>query len=656
MKNLTIYFLLGCLLCLSKAAEAQIVTAQSGAWDASTTWVGGSVPGNQDRVRILSGHTVTGPTQLYTAQCKTLTIDAGAKLDFIQNTISVHDTLLAHGKFLTDELLFGDMSSTVVPGYVLAADSFYITMPWNTNYMGDFSVYNTLGTTFDFSSNWVQLGDLFLDEASMDFRRIGSTSGGLWFANIYMFSPLMTSGGRHLNIEGSIDLSMYVLAGGARTDSMLADADVNITFYGDNNFFIDKDSLYLNFQGHTTFYNNSDSVIIASNSFEDVGYVFGSLENQASTKWVNSGEKILIKDYTSYLLYDMDIRNNDVYIDTNGTSDIYYVFLVAPWVGLYSSDQGRLWYYLAPDTDPTQLGQTDYRYYIPLKYSENDAGVALNVRNDGVGDWFSFRIDSGLQLGGTTGSYFTDSVGDFVVYIEELNPGGSLMDLEILLSEYDTLPGTDFNACGVMHYTNGAWDNDSIGVAQHFSFMDLYGIRRRGISSFSPFGFGSIYAPGNSNLALQSLQLNLKDRTLGLQISEDINMSDLRLDYSTNLQDWEVYTSSIERELLELPRSQPSGYFRLVLEDGHTVLYSNVVNYQLDVGAVSVFPNPSSGILHISSATYPVRVRVQDMYGRIVREELLESVLDISDLSSGMYTVSIFYKEILKNTVQVIKE
>ena len=58
---------------------ADIITAQSGSWTTSSTWVGGVVPGQGDNAIIQNGHTVTIPSS-GTKSCTNLIVASGGKL------------------------------------------------------------------------------------------------------------------------------------------------------------------------------------------------------------------------------------------------------------------------------------------------------------------------------------------------------------------------------------------------------------------------------------------------------------------------------------------------------------------------------------------------------------------------------------------------
>src|SRR6185503_6421741 len=86
----TIVYTLCMLLCLFSSHQLNAQTsAQSGAWNTTTTWVGGVVPGAAANVIIANGHTVTLDVS---TTPNTVTINSGGTLTQNTNGISLGST------------------------------------------------------------------------------------------------------------------------------------------------------------------------------------------------------------------------------------------------------------------------------------------------------------------------------------------------------------------------------------------------------------------------------------------------------------------------------------------------------------------------------------------------------------------------------------
>jgi hypothetical protein len=78
---------------------------------------------------------------------------------------------------------------------------------------------------------------------------------------------------------------------------------------------------------------------------------------------------------------------------------------------------------------------------------------------------------------------------------------------------------------------------------------------------------------------------------------------------------------------------------------------------ELDALTIKVYPNPSTGILHINypSTNEHIRIRLVSMYGQVVLNTTLSNTIDISRLNNGIYILqlidqdSIFEQVIIKN-------
>jgi hypothetical protein len=78
---------------------------------------------------------------------------------------------------------------------------------------------------------------------------------------------------------------------------------------------------------------------------------------------------------------------------------------------------------------------------------------------------------------------------------------------------------------------------------------------------------------------------------------------------------------------------------------------------QNDQELLSVFPNPTNGILNLKGHKKIDRIEVIDILGKIVMkvEVIKENKINIKDLNSGLYVVKIFSDHKI-NTIKVVKQ
>ena len=75
-----------------------------------------------------------------------------------------------------------------------------------------------------------------------------------------------------------------------------------------------------------------------------------------------------------------------------------------------------------------------------------------------------------------------------------------------------------------------------------------------------------------------------------------------------------------------------------------TILKSDIDTYTSDIRSKNykIFPNPVSGILNLN-CNQPKRIEITDMYGKIKLIKIQDSqFVDLSDLKTGIYTITIF--------------
>jgi hypothetical protein len=74
------------------------------------------------------------------------------------------------------------------------------------------------------------------------------------------------------------------------------------------------------------------------------------------------------------------------------------------------------------------------------------------------------------------------------------------------------------------------------------------------------------------------------------------------------------------------------------------------------VKTVSLYPNPMSGVLNLSSVFPILKVEIYDMTGRLISLKTApEDTINVSDLKSGNYILKIYTEKGITNT-KIIKE
>ena len=90
----------------------------------------------------------------------------------------------------------------------------------------------------------------------------------------------------------------------------------------------------------------------------------------------------------------------------------------------------------------------------------------------------------------------------------------------------------------------------------------------------------------------------------------------------------------------------------------YTISLSTAVN-ELESSAVSIYPNPSKGVLNIAGAEIGSRVRVYNSVGANVRDIVVYSGVEsisLEDQSAGMFLITITYNDEIKGRYKLIKQ
>jgi len=141
----------------------------------------------------------------------------------------------------------------------------------------------------------------------------------------------------------------------------------------------------------------------------------------------------------------------------------------------------------------------------------------------------------------------------------------------------------------------------------------------------------------------------------------EINNDYFEVQRSSNAQNFKtiatIYSTSTDNEAktyyhLDNAPEQGVNYYRIkqVDTDGSTA-YTNVVAVKFAYEFDHAYPNPTAGMLYVSSDTSGQRLEIRDLFGRLVYEgETQEETtnLDIQHLPSGMYVLQIGEETTLK--------
>ncbi len=135
-----------------------------------------------------------------------------------------------------------------------------------------------------------------------------------------------------------------------------------------------------------------------------------------------------------------------------------------------------------------------------------------------------------------------------------------------------------------------------------------------------------------------------------------------------NLFDFGPYhgTSSDSLVVTNVQSFQDNYAYRCIITQPNCIDTSNIVFLKINtigiletesISAVTIYPNPSNGIIHLHAGKKPFRGRyiVSDLVGREIKKGLLdtETILNLSDLDNGVFLLKIdnktFCVEILKD-------
>jgi hypothetical protein len=266
--------------------------------------------------------------------------------------------------------------------------------------------------------------------------------------------------------------------------------------------------------------------------------------------------------------------------------------------------------------------------------------------NSGMSDILYVRVDNQVLKEGTSGAIITNDVVNATWFVDENVVGGSDVTMTVTWSDTDELSNFNGTACYISHYNNGAWDTQLSSVA---SGTNPFSLSRSGITSFSPFSVVS--NAGVLPLTLLDFEgknISANENLLTWKTSNEENFSHFELERSNDATHFS-FVGKIEsnpKSIYQYTDNQfftGKNYYRLKMvdKDGRFE-YSNVIflENKNKVKSLSVYPNPSNGILHIVTSNENSKLLIFNEIGILVRSyDSVLNKIDLSDLPSGVYFI-----------------
>lgn len=256
----------------------------------------------------------------------------------------------------------------------------------------------------------------------------------------------------------------------------------------------------------------------------------------------------------------------------------------------------------------------------------------LSINNTGTSDEFSVRVitdvfDAYDNNDLPTGTAQTENNVNRTWILTEAVPGGSIASLGFQWNSSEELPGFNRTLATPSHYSNGTWVGGTLSAA---SGSDPYTISMTGITSFSPFGIGSI----NSVLPLTLVSFTGKETAdamiLKWTTANEVNTDGFDVERSVNggsfVTQGSIASNNMQAYSYTDTKITPGSVYvyRLKMRDRDgKYTYSATISFTYAASAAtgfSVYPNPAVGAnLYVKplSIITNVQLAVVDMNGRM---------------------------------------
>lgn len=668
-------------LSVTTSAAGSIYQIASGLWSDTGIWSSGAVPTSSDNVIVGCDSNYTLDID-GTSTCNNLTIESGSSLSFtasqqltivgdLSNSGSIAmdgGTLNIEGDFTNESTGTIYRGTTSTLAFTGSAGSQYtnnnpnITKTWTSSIVtsvaitdngGNVATGNTVPSATDLTScsfcTSVSVDLPAVEGAYTNLEAIYVNISHTWAddLNIYLLSP---------------DNTVFVIATDQGGDNAGTAAYDNITF-SDSGSALPGTGNTLT--ASSTYQIEVGTLSSYSGTFEGTWTLYVS--DDANMDSGSILEFRVLAEETSSNIYFNDLTiNNTGGLTLNNT--VYVDNALTLTDGIINTSSTNL--LILNDGATSTSGSSTSFVDGPMRKIGNDDFI-FPVGDGSV--WARIGIASITNTNFFTAQYFASSYSDVTNMGAGLNNvskleywdlsrdfGSSTADLTLYFEDANRSAIDDLTDLRVAHYTGGAWEN----LSQTSTTANSITIN--GVSSFSPFTFGSnsttlnplpielVYFKGqsfkNSNLLIWRTASEVNNEGFYIERSNDgVTWQELSFVDGNG-----TTTDVIDYQYVDKNVSYGISYYRLRQVDFDGAFeYSNIISLESDenVQVLNVYPIPASTQLTLQYTSLnedKISIEVVDLLGRpnlteehSVTEGMNSVVLDVSDLSKGIYILKI---------------
>ena len=275
----------------------------------------------------------------------------------------------------------------------------------------------------------------------------------------------------------------------------------------------------------------------------------------------------------------------------------------------------------------------------PIGTSATSFTPLVISNTNGVADNFTVQVKDGVFTNYTgnngSGAITANSVNK-TWFVSEAVAGGSNATIQLTWNQANELAGFDRENCQVSHFTGSFWQPGPYAFA---SGANPYTVSRSGITSFSPFGVGSLGSPLPVELISFTGKREPNGNVLNWLTANEKGFASFDIERSSNGVKFEAIGNVAAQSVGEgakyaftdeAKNLSGTAFYRLRMNDEDGAMkYSSVVQINSKaVQGVSIYPNPVlNGTMYIQLAEALKRstVTITDLSGRVLQQDIFEN-------------------------------